>query len=595
VGRRNIKFGRLSGGTVQSADFSAANLSLADLCVSGRCTSTELTGLATGMNNTRAVAYLRGARTDEGVLRTRTTLLGDIVNSTPIVVGANDDYGYETLGGTLATSYKTYLASKKTAARPLVVVGANDGMFHVFDGRSTSPPGGNEIYAYVPATAVGYMGDLLYPYNPADKDDQKFRHRYLVDGPVTVGDIYTGSGWKTIAVGTAGAGGRSVFALDITNPDSPSLLWELNNLVTTTTVKNNIGHVLGKPVIVPVANGTGTPTWKVVFGNGYNSANQAAALFVVDAATGSAQVITASEGGVAPAYNGIGNIVAIDTQRPDATGAWVAGRDGLADTVYAADQRGALWKFNLNSASVASTPVFIAKDSAGNRQMITGGLAAATGPGGGVMVYFGTGRFSFVGDQDNNATQTLYGILDRGVTISGRSDLQQQTTGTVTGGFQTTSTSALGAGKLGWYLDLPSRHRMVGYPRVESGVVFFPSYEPANNTSSDSCAVNGTNWLFGLNALNGAASLTSVRMGSPTGTQPGSTTGAIALNTGGSAPVKDVAVMTTPRVAPLEAGATEDDINAALAARCSMVVQVAGAPPMYLPRACGRQSWRQVR
>ena len=69
----------------------------------------------------------------------------------------------------------------------------------------------------------------------------------------------------------------------------------------------------------------------------------------------------------------------------------------------------------------------------------------------------------------------------------------------------------------------------------------------------------------------------------------------MALITGGTAPVKDVAVMTAPRVGMLDASATDDDIKDALDAQCSMVVRVAGAPPMYLPRPCGRQSWRQVR
>ena len=59
--------------------------------------------------------------------------------------------------------------------------------------------------------------------------------------------------------------------------------------------------------------------------------------------------------------------------------------------------------------------------------------------------------------------------------------------------------------------------------------------------------------------------------------------------------VKDVAVMTTPRIGPLAPGSSQADIDAALGAQCSMVVRVAGAPPMYLPRPCGRQSWRQVR
>jgi len=603
-GGRTIKYGQTTTSVVPTVlDFAAANVSLGNLCAAAdplkvvACNVSSITALGGGtMTNGRAVAYLRGDRTDEGVLRTRTTVLGDIVNSSPVVVAPTDDYGYRSLANaSLATSYAAYLTSK-ASGRPLVLFGANDGMFHVLDGRTTST-GGREEFAYIPATSLGHMGNLLFPYVPADQNNQKFEHRYFVDGSVAVSDVYMGGSWKTIAVGSSGAGGRSVFALDITNPSSISVLWEINDRISgNPAIKDNIGYVLGKPVIVPFKTTAGAISWKAIFGNGYNSGNQQASLFVVDVATGSTNVLVASES-PAPSFNGLGNISVVDLKRRNIDDtAWIGGRDGFADTVYAADQNGAVWKFDLLSNSVAfgGNPLFVAEDAGGTRQSITGGLTVATGPAGGTMIYFGTGSFSFTGDPLDDSVQTMYGILDKGAAISGRGSLQQQTVGADSGGFRATSNNALGVGKLGWYIDLPAGERFVGYPRIESGVVFFPAYEPSASASDD-CSVTGQNWLYGLNALSGGAALTYVRMGSPTGPQPGSTTGAVGLDTGGTAPVKDVAVMTAPRVGPLAPGATQADIDAALAAECAMVVRVAGAPPMYLPRPCGRQSWRQVR
>jgi type IV pilus assembly protein PilY1 len=332
----------------------------------------------------------------------------------------------------------------------------------------------------------------------------------------------------------------------------------------------------------------------VIFGNGYNSDNQEARLFVVDVASGAVTSIVAEEA-TAPAYNGLGNVVVVDRKRMF-DGEWYDGRDGFADAVYAADQNGAVWKFDPLTSAVAldGEPLFIARDGSDNRQPITGGLTAAAGPAGGVMLYFGTGSFSFVGDPDITAIQTIYGILDKGAAVDGRDDLVQQTTGADANGFRSTSTNPMEVGKVGWYLDLPAGERFVGYPRVESGIVFFPTFEPSAGGDGDDCGVGGTNWLYGLNSLTGGAALTNIHIGTPDGTSPNSTTGAIALDTGGSAPVKDVAVMTTPRVSPL-GEATQEEIDKAVAAQCSMVVRVAGAPPMYLPRPCGRQSWRQVR
>lgn len=603
AGGRNIRYGTTGSSVVPLVrDFDAASVTLDGLCAASdplktvSCTPTAISALGSGtMNINRAIAYLRGSRTDEGVLRTRTTILGDIVNSSPVISSHTDDYGFRSLGGSLATTYETYLTTKKAAGRSAVLFGANDGMFHIIDGHDTT--GGEELFAYIPATSVGHMGNLLFPYVAADKNNQKFEHRYFVDGPVAVSDVHIGGSWRTVAVATSGAGGRSVFALDITNPSSPSVLWEVNNLVTgNPLISNSIGYVLGKPVIVPFKDSAGTVSWKAIFGNGYNSSSQQASLFVVDIASGSTSVIVASES-PAPAYNGLGNISVVDVQRRNlANTAWVGGRDGYADTVYAADQNGAVWKFDLLSSSVAlgGQPLFVARNAGGTRQSITGGLTVATGPAGGVMVYFGTGSFIFTGDPLDNSVQTMYGVLDKGMSVPGRASLLQQTIGTDAGGFRATSNFAMTAGKSGWYIDLPAGERFVGYPRIESGVVFFPTYEP-NVTAADDCSVNGKNWLYGLNALSGGAALTYVRMGSPTGTQPSSTTGAVTLNTGGTAPVRDVAVMTAPRVGPLAPGATQAEIDEALGAQCSMVVRVAGAPPMYLPRPCGRQSWRQVR
>lgn len=603
AGARDIHYGTTAASVVPTVQtFNAGTLTLASLCDAAdplktvACSTAGITALAGGtMNINRAVAYLRGDRTDEGVLRTRTGILGDIVNSSPVVSAYTDDYGYRSMGGTYATTYDAYLTTKRAAARSLVLVGANDGMFHVIDGRATGT-GGNELFAYIPATSLGHMGNLLFPYVAADKNNQKFQHRYFVDGQIAVSDVYMGGAWHTIAVGASGAGGRSVFALDITNPASISVLWEINDRITGNTgISNNIGYVHGQPVIVPFKTATGDISWKAIFGNGYNSTSQQASLFVVDVASGATSTIVASEA-TAPAYNGLGNVSVVDTKRRNiANDAWISGRDGFADTAYAADQNGAVWKFDLLTETVAlgGEPLFIASN-AGVRQPITGGITVATGPGGGTMVYFGTGSFIFTGDPVDTSIQTMYGVLDRGAPVSGRADLQQQSVGTDTGAFRETTNYALGAGMYGWYIDLPAGERVVGSPRIESGVVFFPTYEPSATTSTD-CSVSGTNWLYGLNALSGGAAMTYVRMGSPTGPQPASATGAVSLSTGGTAPVKDVAIMTAPRISPLAPGATQADIDATLDAQCSMVVRVAGAPAMYLPRPCGRQSWRQVR
>lgn len=621
-GARDTIWAGKTGTSVNPAvdKFSAASVSLDDLCSDSfaTCTTTGPKSIADKLkiNLTQAVAYLKGDESLEvsgtsGSLRERTTLLGDIVNSSPVTsTPQNDDFGYRALPGTTAGTYdtldyKAYLKKKKDQTRdPMVYVGANDGMLHAFNGKT-----GVEEFAYIPSTALGHMGNLLFPYNELDKNDQVFKHRYYVDGPINVSDAYVDKDWETVLVGTAGAGGRGVFALNVSDPDNfdaTSVLWEINDKVATldtggTAIKNNIGHVLSKPVIVPVKNSSGKVSWKAIFGNGYGSESGDAILFVVNLEDGEVSTIKAEETS-GPAKNGLGSIIAIDRYTETSK---TALRDGYVDTVYAADQNGAVWKFNLLSNDAQTIPLFAAADADGLRQPILGGLEAASGPGGGVMVYFGTGSFSFEGDPADKQLQSLYGILDPipgdVTTTILRTSLQQQKVTSDTNGDRIMTTNGLALGMKGWYVDLgvvsgstttATGERSVGNPVIANGVVFFPTFDP---DTTDSCATGGTNRLYGLNALSGAAALTQVHVGSPTGPSPGAGTGAVKLNTQGSAPVKDVAVMTTPRVGPLAKEATTKEQEAALAAKCSLVVQAAGAPPMYLPRPCGRQSWRQVR
>ncbi len=622
-----------NGGVKQ---FSAGNITLDKLCSKpaglylgiARCTAAELTSL--GADAGKAVRYILGdvslEKRNGGEFRDRSSRLGDIVNSSPVISSPTDDYGYQSLTGPLGASYSNYLAAKAAGSRPyMVYVGANDGMLHAFNGGqnpdgTSNGLGGTEMFAYIPSTAVGHMGNLLFPYDPANKNDQKFAHRYYVDGPVAVSDTNDGSTWRTSLVGTAGAGGRSVFALDVSDPTSfsgGSRLWEISDLDPTlpAAVRDNIGFVLGAPVIVPIKTASGSPKWVTIFGNGYNSKSGRAALFMVELKAGvpSITMIEAVESGpdVPSGSNGLGNIVAVDlwTADPQQGGALKRrGSDGYADTVYAADQKGAVWKFDIRGTTVPATttpiqqPLFTTKPHVESgkkfRQPITGGLTAAAGPMGGVTLFFGTGSFAFIGDPADKTIQTMYSINDTSdeiVTTLERSDL-------VIGGVAATGVSPTErtvtfplitlANTVGWGVDLPAGERFVGNPRLVSGVIFMPTYAPTSEGGG--CSTDGFNWLYGLNSISGRPGLQNARLGSPTGDAVSEGTAGLALDTGGTAPVKDVGVSVLPRQGPpaLDPGIPP---VAPPPFACWMQVSVAGlSTPVLLPYPCGRQSWRQV-
>src|SRR5690606_2481506 len=104
----------------------------------------------------------------------------------------------------------------------MVYVGANDGMLHVFDGDTMQ-----ERWAYVPSMVIPNLWKL------ADTAYAN-KHIYYANGAPTISDICVsgcsgGSAvWKTILVAGLNGGGRGYYALDITNPSLPTLLWEFD-------------------------------------------------------------------------------------------------------------------------------------------------------------------------------------------------------------------------------------------------------------------------------------------------------------------------------------------------------------------------------
>src|SRR5690606_13751091 len=265
------------------------------LDVSGRTGSA-----ATGAQN---AAYIMGDKSNEpskdGKLRARTSLLGDIVNSSPIYVG---DSG-------------------------ALFVGANDGMLHAFDGST-----GKELFAYVPGGID--LTDLASISNP--QYGQTITHKYFVDGPIVVSAKSQTPG-KNYLVGALGRGGRGVFGLDVTNPtsfDADDVLWEFSS-------DSDMGMVLGDPLVVTLNDADQTKA--VVVSNGINSPDGSATLFILELATG--KVIKEIEAGTAGG-NGL-----------FAPRGWDDNGDGTVDYIYAGDLLGNLWKFDLSDASISKWEV----------------------------------------------------------------------------------------------------------------------------------------------------------------------------------------------------------------------------------------------
>jgi type IV pilus assembly protein PilY1 len=431
-------------------------------------------------DNQNLFNWIRGDRSNEGSpFRTRTQLLGDVIGS-DLVISGKRDYGYSVLSGTPGTSYSTYVNKKETVA----FVGANDGFLHAFRKNGT------EAFAYAPSSVLPKLKLLA---------NDPYIHQTMVDGPLALWDYYSSGAWKTILVGGLGGGGRTFFGLDVTNlVTSPSgtvsasnILFELND--------PDIGYTFTRPLVARQPNGE----WVAIFGNGYGGASHKAQLIVRNLSTGAQTKIDTGAGtDVLP--NGLSSPSGLSFQ------------SGTINGVYAGDYRGNLWRFQVSSTGVWSVansgnPLFVAKDSAGNRQPITAAPTLLKHPGGGVMVLFGTGKFFEVEDRTDTRVQSFYGVRDVGTAIAGRSDLVQQTI--VTGqniavALRSVSENAVDfKTKRGWFIDFntidgaaATGEKIVASAILLAESVVFNTFIPARTA----CEGIGTGFMMGLNAFTGS-------------------------------------------------------------------------------------------
>ncbi|MFV8836662.1 PilC/PilY family type IV pilus protein [Aquisalimonas sp.] len=406
--------------------------------------------------------------------------LGDIVNSQPVVAG-QENFQFNTLPADAGGD--TYNAFVDDKDRDVVYVGANDGMLHAFDAEN-----GTELFAYMPAAVFNKLDQLPDP-------DYLNSHEFFVDGSVTVLDAYNDarSEWATVLVGSTGLGGRGIFALDVTDPTDPDVLWEFSH--------DELGYTEGRPTIARLNNGE----WVAVFGNGYNSDGLDASLFMLDLWDGDISAHVELAAGDEDAPNGLADVFPTDI-----TG------DRNTDRLYAGDLHGNMHRIDVSDPdSPGDAVLFQATDEGGTPQPITARPEVSGHPDPGtVMVFFGTGQFLEAGDNRVDAdeqVQTFYGVLDDGeVANLNREDnlLGQEFTDTgEQDGFLTRESSQNtfddSNPEGGWFIDLDAGEpgeRVIAAPQLAAGRVTFTTFTP----SDDPCVGGGTNWLMEFDALTGS-------------------------------------------------------------------------------------------
>ncbi|RJG16626.1 pilus assembly protein [Massilia cavernae] len=537
------------------------------------------------------IDFLRGVRTREignpgGVFRRRASVIGDFIHSVPALVGAPSGAGQ----GASYAQFHSAAGKRRGAA----YIGANDGMLHAFDIET-----GTELFAYVPNTLLPALPELTRP---------GYVHRAYVDASPGHGEALARGKWRTVLASGMGTGARGVFALDVTNPSAFAsglgALWEF-----TERDDPSIGHVRSPPSIAAFQVGTseGRPVVRyfAVVSSGLNNykVNGGA-----NAARGALFLLSLDKLPSEPWEAGVNYYKLVtpvsDPALPNALSppALALASNGTVRYAYAGDLQGNLWRFDFTGKPSAwtkaagpgpkTTPLFVARDAAGQRQPITHAPRVVFAPGGGYIVLAGTGKFLEHTDADpaSFGDQSFYGIRDSVQTpvvpIEGRSELARRVLagqGPYAISGETLRFEGTGARK-GWYFDFPGSlgkgERAAAPPLLASGAAVIDTLAPG----TDAC-VPAVIRSYVVDAVSGLAYSGEGYAVS------GQETGAVVHSGIGAAPlVMELGMSAAPRDPTGGAVSTRTVSFVRLGARGKL----SSAMQVKLKTPTGRLSWREV-
>jgi type IV pilus assembly protein PilY1 len=442
----------------------------------------------------KLVRFAKGLDPETGA--TSMQRMGDIMHSTPVLF----NYGMGNAHGSV------------------VFVGTNEGYLHAIDTDS-----GEEKFAFMPRELLKNI-KILYE----NKFDATHAHPYGVDGPLTIwhddannNRIVDGSDKVYLYAGMR-RGGKKYYALDVTDPSSPSLVWEIEG---GTGDFAKLGQTWSKPVLAKYDHDNDKDTDAkdvLIFGGGYDadqdtatnrqSDDEGGAVYIVDAEDGSRVWWTEGYSTSATASSTMPNSIPADLRVIDIDG------NGIHDRVYAADTGGRIYRIDLpdkenhvipDSDKITSPQVTLLADLStdgsveNNRRFYSEPDTALVVDGREryLAISIGSGyRAHPLKKAADNAQDRLYMIKDTNVysipslsslsTIQHGSDLVDLTGYTYVDGAGKDIPIPDWKDKDGWYINL---NRGIGEKALAEAftldnTVFFTTFQPESSTPTDACS-----------------------------------------------------------------------------------------------------------
>ena len=440
------------------------------------------TALNAGASAASLVQYTLGDPSLEGSAwrKRENGLLGTIINSgvQPILPPQNKPAGCN------------YADSNIMVRKNFYVTASNAGVLHVLN------QDGQEVMGYIPSTALPKLYSLSLPV-PSHAQPT---HQYLNDGTPVTDEVCFGNTAKSIVVGTAGRGGASVYALDVTdlsNPDAHNVMWEFSN-----ADDQDLGLTVGKPSIAKDKDGNPI----VIFSSGVNSGSNNGYLYILRADnTGNWQLNT-NYWKVPLGQDGVGEPAVYD-------------RDGdkMPEAVFVGDLSGKMWRVDYNKTNGLWEKAY------GNQPLYTPSGTGApitaapviTQTGGHLYVVAGTGQYFSLADISPSVQNYALGLFaDQGpitdADLLGQNfidngkevDAIYSSNKTLTQKIYQVSQNAIQSHHKGWRLKLLQGQAIVSQPAIRRNKV--TTFTAVRTTPTGNvCSANGSTALIAVDLKNG--------------------------------------------------------------------------------------------
>jgi type IV pilus assembly protein PilY1 len=514
-------------------DFNAANVTTANL---GAASSTErdtiiswLRGLDVQDENSNEIKDGTGAAPNN-VAEMRSSVHGDIVHSRPVAI----EYG--------------------TGIGVVVFYGGNDGLLRAVNGNRGDSPAdsdaGRELWSFVPPEFFSkikrnYDNSVAIAFAGYDNTDARAKD-YGVDGPVTA---YNEGGVAYLYV-TMRRGGNAIYAFDVTNPESPALMWRKDS-----GDLSELGQTWSAAKVFKTSQYGDTPL--LIMGGGYdtchdedtdtnNCGSLGKQIFIMDGVSGSLLASFATES----------SVIADATIIPDS--------NGNAKYIYIADLGGNVYRISGATSNAEISPSTAAAEGSTSFTMTK--IASFGGAGvdnrkfmfgpdvvdenGTYVLLLGSGdrekpvdfysnsnavsnRFYMIKDQPANADWLASEATNcGGVPIICEASLFAITTN------DTPSNDALNA-KKGWSLGMNTSEQVVTSAITVFGTVTFSTHQPTG-VQTDACTPSlGTARVYNINYRNAAPIAGFLQRGSEIaggGLPPSPVAGQVILDDGSIVP-----------------------------------------------------------